>query len=437
VKDWNEAHVNGHDARSVADAAWASRAHARDYRSSPNPARSGTQDENTHGLSDCDLSDLMVEKHVNTLRYVAVWGKWFHYDGTVWKPETTHLARNLAKALCQELAGNRSEVEARRIASAKTVAGIQTLAASDRRIAATVEQWDSNPWLLNTPDGVVDLHTGLMHPHRPEDHMSKITAVAPDGDCPQWQAFLHRIFDADDELVAFCQRVAGYCLTGTTREHAMFFGYGTGGNGKSVLVDTISSILGDYHITSPIETFTLAGDRHPTELAMLHGARLVTAVETEEGRRWQESRIKTLTGGDRVAARYMRQDFFEFRPQFKLLIVGNHKPSLRTVDEAICRRFNLIPFKVTIPKEERDPDLGKKMQAEWPGILRWAIEGCLAWQRDGLSPPDAVRQATSDYLADEDSIAAWLAEACEIGPRLQREPRSAVRLLEGLRGTSR
>jgi putative DNA primase/helicase len=148
----------------------------------------------------------------------------------------------------------------------------------------------------------------------------------------------------------------------------------------------------------------------------------VTAVETEEGRRWQESRIKTLTGGDCISARFMRQDFFEFRPQFKLLIVGNHKPSLRTVDEAIRRRFNLIPFSVTIPKEERNPELGNKLREEWPGILQWAIEGCLAWQRDGLSPPDAVKRATSDYLSDEDSIAAWLGECCEIGAAYSESP---------------
>jgi putative DNA primase/helicase len=224
-----------------------------------------------------------------------------------------------------------------------------------------------------------------MRGHRPEDHLTKITAVAPSGDCPLWLAFLDRIFGGNTELIGYVQRMLGYSLTGSTREQAMFFGYGTGGNGKSVLIDTVAGILDDYHTTAPIETFAAtSGDRHPTELARLGGARLVTAVETEEGRRWAETRIKTLTGGDRIAARFMRQDFFEFKPQFKLFIVGNHQPLLRTVDEAIRRRFNMVPFEVTIPVDERDGTLGGRLKSEWPGILQWMINGCGYWQEKGL-----------------------------------------------------
>jgi putative DNA primase/helicase len=208
-----------------------------------------------------------------------------------------------------------------------------------------------------------------------------------------------RVTGSDSELITYERRVLGYALTGIVREHALFFGYGTGANGKSVLLSTVAGILGDYHKTAPIETFTASNvDRHPTDLAMLRGARLVTATETEEGRQWAESRIKSLTGGDRVSARFMRQDFFEFMPQFKLVIAGNHKPSLRSVNEAIRRRFNLVPFTVTIPVEERDLNLRDKLKAEWPGILRWLVDGCLAWQREGLSAPAAVRNATSAYL---------------------------------------
>jgi putative DNA primase/helicase len=169
-------------------------------------------------------------------------------------------------------------------------------------------------------------------------------------------------------------------LTAATRDHALFFGYGTGANGKSVLLSTVAGILGDCHKTAPIETFIASNvDRHPTDLAMLRGARLVTATETEEGRQWAESRIKSLTGGDRVSARFMRQDFFEYTPQFKLFIAGNHRPGLRSVDEAIRRRFHLIPFAVTIPAEERDGELTEKLKAEWPGILAWIVAGCLNW----------------------------------------------------------
>jgi putative DNA primase/helicase len=198
----------------------------------------------------------------------------------------------------------------------------------------------------------------------------------------------------------------------------MFFGFGTGANGKSVLINTISGILGDYHRTAAIETFTASKvDRHPTDLAGLRGARLVTAIETEEGRRWDEAKIKTLTGGDRIAARFMRQDFFEYVPAFKLVIAGNHKPSLRSVDESIRRRFNLLPFTVTIPPEERDRDLPEKLKAEWPGILRWMIQGCLEWQRLGLAPPQAVRDATAAYLEAEDAVGAWIEECCRCCPQ--------------------
>jgi putative DNA primase/helicase len=200
-------------------------------------------------------------------------------------------------------------------------------------------------------------------------------------------------------------------MTGSTSEHALFFGHGGGGNGKGVLLNTSTGILGDYSNVAPMEVFTSShSDRHPTELAMLRGARLVTAQETEQGRHWAEARIKALTGGDPITARFMRADFFTYQPQFKLFIAGNHKPELRGVDEAMRRRFNLIPFAVTIPRNERDPDLPEKLKGEWPAILRWMIDGCLEWQSIGLAPPTAVTAATGDYLAEEDTFGAWVEE---------------------------
>jgi putative DNA primase/helicase len=214
-------------------------------------------------------------------------------------------------------------------------------------------------------------------------------------------------------LQRYLQRIIGYALTGSTREHAMFFFHGTGANGKSVLVSTVAGLMGDYHKVAPIEAFTASNtDRHPTELAMLRGARLVTATETEEGRQWAETRIKAVTGGEKIPARFMRQDFFEYVPQFKLMIAGNHKPGLKFVDEAIRRRMNLIPFAVTIPKAERDHELTEKLKSEWPAILVQIIAGCLAWQRNGLAPPPVVTNATTDYLESEDIFTQWLEECC-------------------------
>jgi putative DNA primase/helicase len=232
-----------------------------------------------------------------------------------------------------------------------------------------------------------------------------------------WLQFLERVTSGDSELASFLQRIIGYALTGCTRENALFFIYGSGANGKSVFLSALSGLLGEYARTAPIEAFIASNnEHHPTDLAGLRGARLVTAVETDDGRHWAESKLKALTGGDKIAARFMRQDFFEYTPQFKLLIAGNHKPGLRTVDEAMRRRFHLLPFSVTIPPPERDAELGEKLRLEWGGILQWAVLGCLEWQREGLNPPVAVRNATAAYLANEDSLGRWVEERCATDP---------------------
>lgn len=353
-----------------------------------------------------------TEIHNVDMRFVAGWGRWLIWDGRRWAEDTTMAAFDRARTVCRDVAKNTGKVElARALTSASAVAAVERLAKADRALAATIDQWDTDPWLLNSPGGIVDLRTGEIGPHRPDAYMTKMAAAAPGGDCPLWLSFLKRITAGDRDLMAFLQRVAGLSLTGITRDHALFFGYGTGANGKSVLIGTLTELMGDYASVATMDTFTASPtDRHPTDLAMLRGARLVTAQETDEGRRWAESRIKAMTGGDPITARFMRQDFFTFVPAFKLLIAGNHKPALRGVDEALRRRFHLIPFTVTIPPGDRDPDLRTKLRSEWPGILAWAIEGCLEWQRGGLAPPAAVTGATAEYLDAEDSLAAWLAE---------------------------
>jgi putative DNA primase/helicase len=299
-----------------------------------------------------------ADRHEHELRYVADWGHWLFYDGKRWERERTKCAMRSARKLCREAA---TEANKPAVASHKTVMAVVNLATCDERLVAITKQWDANPWALNTPDGVVDLRTGTIASHQAEDYFTKIAAVSPNPECPTplWQAFLKRVTGDDPELIAFLQRMTGYSLTGMTREHALFFHHGIGANGKSTFFNVLSGILGDYHRTAPIETFIAShNERHPTDLAGLMGARLVSAIETEEGRRWDESKLKALTGGDAVSARFMRQDFFEYLPQFKLIIAGNHKPALRTVDEAIRRRLHLIPWNVVIPPAERDKKLG-------------------------------------------------------------------------------
>ena len=282
-----------------------------------------------------------------------------HWDGRRWERELTLRAFDLARAVCREAGEGLENAKLRaRILSAGTRAAVENLARSDRAHAAVPEQWDADPWVLNTPGGIVDLETATILPHDPLAYHTKITAVAPGGDCPLWRDFLARITDSDDDLQAYLQRSAGYALTGSIREHVLQFGYGTGANGKGTYLNSLAGIMGDYACTAPMETFAAtSGERHPTDLAMLRGARLVTAQETEQGRRWAEAKIKALTGGDPISARFMRQDFFTFKPQFKLFIAGNHRPGLSGVDEAIRRRMHLVPFNVTIPEEDRDLEL--------------------------------------------------------------------------------
>jgi putative DNA primase/helicase len=383
----------------------------RDARSSA----AGQLSNQSAPLSDDDLAERFSAKYADDLRYVATLGQWFRWTGEHWAHDDTLGVSDLARSLCREAAqACEKPKSAASIASAKTISAVERLIRTDRRHAATVAEWDQNLWLLNTPAGTVDLRNGTMHAHDRSDLITRITPVVPSGACPNWLEHLQVIFDGDSELISFLQRVAGYALTGSTQEHALFFGYGTGANGKSVTIDTIAGMMGEYHRTAAMEVFTASnGDRHPTELARLRGARLVTSTETEEGRQWAESRIKSLTGGDVVAARFMRQDFFEYVPQFKLLLAGNHKPGLRNTDEAIRRRLHLIPFTVTIPPERRDKDLKAKLQDEWPGILAWAICGASEWYANGLVPPTRVTEATQNYLSQEDAFLIWFDECCE------------------------
>jgi putative DNA primase/helicase len=267
------------------------------------------------------------------------------------------------------------------------------------------------------PAATFDLATGESYAPRPSDYITKKTAcacAAPGTLHPTWDAFLERVLP-DPELRSFLQRWFGYCLTGLTKEHKFVFAWGTGANGKSTLTNTIAGIMGDYATVADVGTFIAAAtERHPN-VAKLHGYRLVVAQETEKGRRWDETKIKTMTGGDKMTARFMRCDFFDFVPKFKLWVVGNHKPRLDNVDEAMRRRMLLVPFTVQIPPEQRDPELPAKLKAEWPAILRWMMDGCTEWQRIGLAPPKIVTDATDEYFDDQDTIKQWLEDRTDDG----------------------
>jgi putative DNA primase/helicase len=270
---------------------------------------------------------------------------------------------------------------------------------------------------LGTPGGTVDLRTGELRDADPNDHISKVTAISPavTADCPRWLQFLDEATQGDQGMILFLQQWAGYSLTGDTREHALVFVHGDGGNGKGVWLSTVSRIMQDYALTAAMDTFVSSGfDRHPTELAMLAGARMVTASETEKGKAWAEARIKSMTGGDPITAHFMRQDNFTFTPSFKLTIIGNHKPALHNVDDAMKRRLRIVPF---IHKPALvNTSLGEELRKEWAGVLRWMIEGCLDWQRSGLTDAAAITEATDEYFGDQDLYSHWIEDCTDAEP---------------------
>lgn len=411
--------------------------------------RTGRTPDHIQGTSDDTLAVSFADNFNDKLRYVGQWNKWMTWTGNKWEFDYMLVAyrqareyiRKVAKGISDKLFKARVEeippnastqtvkvkradarAESRRavkyLLSSRTIHSVASLARSDNRIALPIDAWDKDPYLLNTPGGTVDLRTGNVRKHNPFDYITRITAASPASDKPtQWLEFLKTIMHGDDAMILYLQKVFGYCLVGDVKEHEMYFAYGTGGNGKGVTLNTMRNILGDYGVEANIETFIItASQGHPTELASLRGARLVTCGETDEGQRWAEARIKKMTGGDPVRARFMRQDEFEYSPQFKLFLAGNHKPKLSNVDEAIKRRFRLIPFTYNIPKNKIDLDLGQKLRAEWPNILHWALEGCLMWQREGLLPPASVSEATQSYLNQEDAASAWWDECCIAEP---------------------
>ena len=364
--------------------------------------------------SEDGIALAFAERFQDRARYCHTTGAWFTWDERHWRRDNSMMTFSWSRDLCRDL--NSQGIPS--LKKTATAAAVERAARADRRLAVTSEIWDRDPFLLGTPGGVVDLTTGETRPAQADDYITKMTAVAPGttAEPKMWLKFLEESTLGDYGLIRFLQQIAGYSLSGDVREHALFFPYGSGGNGKGVFVHTLKGVLNDYAVVAPMDTFTEArGERHPTELAMLLGARLVVSEESEAGRNWNSARIKTLCGGDPVSARFMRQDFFTFLPTWKLLLVGNHQPTLRNVDDAVRRRFNIIPFNHKPANPDRELEV--KLRAEWPDILKWAIEGCLDWQRNGLLRPAVVTGATSVYFETQDVVGNWLDECCEVDAR--------------------
>jgi putative DNA primase/helicase len=395
-------------------------------------------------LTDVGNARRVVARHGKDLRFCHAWKEWFIWDGRRWAADETAeavrrvketqaalyrwAAEKLAELSKQGEGGDEDDERSKQIKKltkllnhcldwedARDIARCLQLATSEPAMPVVPAQLDADPFLLNCLNGTLDLRTGGLREHRHEDYLTKICPVEyrPDATCPLWDAFMRRILDENTDLIDYLRRVVGYSLTGDVREQSLWFLYGTGANGKSTFLTTVLAVVGDYGMQA-VSDLLLAkkNESHPTERADLFGRRFVATIEVDNGRHMAEALMKQLTGGDKVRARRMRQDFFEFMPTWKIFLAANHKPMIRGTDHAAWRRIKLVPFTVTIPPEEQDKTLPQKLLAELPGILAWAVRGCLEWQRFGLGEPEEVRVATDAYRAEQDGLATFIATCC-------------------------
>ncbi len=306
---------------------------------------------------------------------------------------------------------------AKRSESDKNIVSALNSAASMPDFFVKSEMLDADQMVLNVENGTIDLRTGELRKHDPDDLITKLAPVIfdPDAQAPTWKRVLDRIFSNNQEMIDFFKRAFGYSLTGMINEQCWFILHGAGANGKSLTINCLKEMIGDYSGPAAPELLMASrsgSDRHPTELADLKGRRMVVCQETEEGRRLSEVLVKQMTGGDAIKARLMRQDFFEFLPTHKIWLATNHRPIIKDTTESTWRRIRLIPFEIVIPEAERDQKLPEKLKKEWPGILNWAVEGCLEWQHSGLNPPTKIMNATKDYRGDQDLLAKFISEEC-------------------------
>jgi len=403
-------------------------------------------------LTDMGNAERFAALNGRDVRYCDPWNRWLIWDHQRWQRDETRTVDTRAKTtvrnVYQEAANCTDDTtrkaladHAKRSESDQRLRAMLSLARSEPGIPVLPDELDRDPWLLNCANGTVDLRTGELRKHERADLHTKLVPVNynPEATCPLWDTFLRQIMGetADsneqhrervDSLVTFLQRAVGYSLTGDTREDVLIVLHGTGSNGKSTFLELLKDLLADYAMQTPASTFLAKrSDQIPNDVARLKGARFVCAIETDEGRRLAEAMVKQMTGGDTLTARFMKAEWFEFRPEFKVWLASNHRPTIRGTDHAIWRRIRLVPFDVRFVNPKEDPDakgtgptadasLPDTLRTELPGILAWAVRGCLDWQKHGLGTPEPVREATAGYRADMDVVAGFLEERCVLEP---------------------
>jgi putative DNA primase/helicase len=380
----------------------------------------------------------LFAKYGTDIRYNAPWKKWLVWNGRYWELDEGYLVHDkglqMIRGIYTELlktADYRDRYETEKHA-------MQSESARRRKAFIEVASWipdlnvktdilDPNPWLLNVENGTVDLKTGELREHRQEDMITKIARVTYDktAGCPIWKTFLMEIMNYNAELIRFVQTAAGWAITGDTSEQSMFILFGTGANGKSTFLNTIMNLLGDYAIATPTETFMKkSGDQITNDIARLRGTRFVTTTEAEQGRRLSEPLIKQITGNDRMTARFLYGEFFNFTPTFKIFMATNHKPVIKGTDYGIWRRIKLIPFTTRIPEEKQDKGLEEKLRGEASGILNWLLEGAKRWTAERLKTPQIITSATDEYRGEMDVIGNFIRERCV------QEPGAGIRARE-------
>ncbi|MHB9066248.1 MAG: DNA primase family protein [Pirellulaceae bacterium] len=394
------------------------------------------QSNDTPSLSTLDRHDgrtetanaaRLIDRFGDDIRWCEPWGKWLVWDGKRWKIDNDRSIEALAKQVASNLwvealpvlrqvPDNTAKAILQFVRASNQANGIRNMVSLAKcDVSIQPSSLDTNQWLLNVANGTLDLQTGELLPHDRQHFITKLCPIAydPSAQFPVWRGFLRTILQDDKQLVSYIQRLVGYSLTGLTRDHILPFMYGVGSNGKSTFVGVILDMLGtDYAIKAPSDMLLAKKNSHPTEVADLHGKRFVACVEVEDGRRMAESLVKELTGGDKLRARRMREDFWEFSASHKIWLAANHKPRVRGTDHGIWRRIKLLPFTVTIPDDQQDKQLPDKLHAELPGILAWAVEGCRQYVADGLHEPDVVKAATGGYRAEMDMVGNFISECC-------------------------
>jgi putative DNA primase/helicase len=384
----------------------------------------------TMGRTDVANGRRLVVDHGPDIRFLHPRRKWLVFDGRRWREDDTgeiprRAKQTVQKILAEAAAEPDEEVRSKLVAwqmtseFEKRLKALVFVAESEPGIPVRVSDLDSDPQLFNCQNGTLDLRSGVLREHYRGDLITKISPIVyrADAECPHWLAFLNRIMYENPTLISFLRRIAGYSLTGETREHAFFLLYGTGANGKTTLLETLRHVWGDYAMTAEFSSFiTSRSSGIRNDLARLAGARFVSAAEAQSNRYLAEEVVKQITGGDMITARFLYSEHFEFRPQFKLFLATNHKPGIRATDLAMWRRIHLVPFEVTIPTEEQDKQLLEKLRQEGAGILNWALEGLADWRQGGLAPPDMVTQATSEYRSQQDVMQQFIDERCVLDP---------------------